>query len=299
MTLPLTEMPSLHADIDAVPADRAVDLLLGGQDQAIAAVRAASDDLTRAASLMTQAVRSGGTLIYAAAGSSGLMALADCSELTGTFGIPTTQLQIHMAGGVPVTGEMPGDTEDATAEAQALTCSANDVAIVLSASGTTPYALAMAERAQAQGAKVVAIANNPDTPLLQMAEVAICLQTPAEVIAGSTRLAAGTAQKAALNVMSSVMGVQLGHVYGGMMVNLIADNIKLRARAATIVQTLTGVSDAQAQSALKAADGRVKLAILIAAGQEPQTAQDLLVQHAGHLGPCLHHTKTNQTQMGE
>ena len=290
MTLPLTETLPDHQAIDAVPLEAGVHLLLDGQQAAILAVRHAAPKIARAVQLLAETIKHGGSLIYVAAGSSGLMALADGSELPGTFGIPAERIRIHMAGGIPVDGVMPGHTEDEGAAMDGLDVAHNDTVIVLSASGSTPYALAAAMKARKAGAKIIAIANNHGTPLLQGADVAICLATPPEVVAGSTRLGAGTAQKATLNAMSTLMGVALGHVYQGMMVNLVADNDKLRRRAALIVSRISDVTPETSAAALDTARGDVKSAILIAKGHSPQAAKDLLQHHGGHLGPCL--TKT-------
>lgn len=289
MVLPTTEMARGSEAIDAQSASNALSVLLSGQQAALSAVRLALSDIERGAEVMADAIRSGGKLIYGAAGSSGLMVVSDACELPGTFGIPTDRLRIHMAGGIPVDGSMPGDTEDdtATARAAAEDIAPGDAVIVVSASGTTPFAIALAECAQARGATLISIANNPATPLLEMADVAICLETPAEVIAGSTRLGAGTAQKAALNLMSSLMGTKLGHVYQGMMVNVVADNAKLLRRAAGIVTHIAGVPAQSAEDALALGGGNPKVSILIAKGCSVAAAHALLAEHEGHLGPCL------------
>lgn len=301
MSLPTTEAVSAGPHIDARPTTDAANFLLDGQLAAIDAVRPAISELANGAQKMASAIGAGHSLHYAAAGSSGLMALADGSELGGTFGIPTDKIHIHMAGGVPVDGHMPGDTEDDQTAVALLApkFSNGDVVIVLTASGTTPYALAVAQAAQENGASVIGIANNPGTPLLLMADVPVCLATPSEVVAGSTRLGAGTAQKAALNLMSTLMGVALGHVYRGEMVNVIADNAKLVQRAIGMVCRIAGVSPDAAEAAIKQTDGRVKPAILVASGCAPDTATTLLAQNNGQLGPCLasllsiHKTTTN------
>lgn len=290
MPLPQTETSSSQKALDHLDADVAVRMMLDGQQSAIASVQSMAPQLVAGANLMAETITAGGALVYVAAGSSGLMALADASELSGTFGIAPEQVQIHMAGGVPADGKMPGHTEDEVAE---INIAARDVLIVLSASGTTPYALAAAEQARAVGVKSIAIANNSGSPLLLGADVAIHLDTPSEVIAGSTRLGAGTAQKAALNVMSTMMGVQLGHVYRGLMVNLEADNDKLRNRAQHIVCKIAAVTPAVADAAIQQADGQVKLAILIATGCSRAEAQTTLRQHNGQLGPCLNSNQTN------
>ncbi len=291
-----TETQPEGAAIDALPMHEAAARFVAGQQAALATVNHAKSSIADGAEIMASAIRGGGALLYVAAGTSGLMALADASELTGTFGIPADAIQIHMAGGVPVDGRMPGDTEDDTKAAQTLadTVAPGDVVIALSASGTTPFTLAIAAAAKAKGAQIIAIANNPRTPLLDLADIAICLETPPEVIAGSTRLGAGTAQKAALNLMSSLMGIKLGHVFQGLMVNVIADNAKLVRRAAGIVTRIAGVPTAQAEAALAQAGGDVKTAILVASGSPLDAARKSLAAHSGHLGPCLRDLSTNQ-----
>ncbi len=216
---------------------------------------------------MAKTIRSGGVIHYVAAGSSGLMAAADAQELGGTFSIPASQLRIHMAGGLPTGVEMPGaaEDEDAGLRNDLQDLQANDTVIAVSASGSTPYTLAACEIAQRKGATVIGIANNAQSPLLENADIPILLATPPELISGSTRMGAGTAQKVALNMLSSLMALELGHVHQGMMVNLRADNDKLRARAAGIVSRIAKVDAATAQSALDSAGGDVKPAILIAA----------------------------------
>lgn len=283
--------------IDALTSSAAAAMMLRSQQAALQAVSEAAEQISKGANAMADAVRAHGSLVYAAAGSSGLMALADASELSGTFGIPQSSVQINMPGGVPVDASMPGDTEDNADLAQAASAGIEpaDAVIVLSASGTTPYALAVAQAAKAKGATVIGIANNPNTALLDAADIAICLQTSAEVIAGSTRLGAGTAQKVALNLMSSLMGIELGHVYQGHMVNLIADNAKLIQRAERIVASVAEVSSDLAQNALTQAGGLTKLAVLIAKGCTVPEAESLLITHAGHLGPCFDDLKTTIT----
>lgn len=289
MLLSTTEKLSEGEALDALPPHSAVSALLAGQSAALEVVSHVAEEIDHAAELMAASIRSGRSLVYAAAGSSGLMALADACELPGTFGISPDAVRIFMAGGVPVDGHMPGDVEDDEDAAQSVAreIAAGDTVVVLSASGGTPYALAIARQAKAKGAKVIGIANNPDTALLDVADVPICLETPPEVIAGSTRLGAGTAQKAVLNIMSSLMGVKLGHVYQGMMVNVVADNAKLAKRATGIVSQIADVSDRDAQAALHSASGNLKAAILIAKGCSHTAAMDLLATYEGHLGPCL------------
>lgn len=281
---------AVHDDapgLDSLPDQEVLTQLLNGQAAALRAVLPAIPAIAEGAALMARAIRGGARLIYAGAGSSALMANADGLELAGTFGIDPAQIRLCMAGGLPQDATMPGGTEDDTAQAEADAANvlAGDVVIVVTASGGTPYAVRFAERARAIGAGVIAIANNIDAAIFGVADVSICLPTPAELVAGSTRMGAGTAQKAALNMMSTLMGLRLGHIHGGMMVNLHADNEKLRARAISIVAEIAAVSDVAAAAALKRCDWDVKVSVLELAGAaEPF---ELLFRHGGVLRAAL------------
>lgn len=275
--------------IDTMPRLDALSVMLASHAAAVTAVSGAQNAIDEAAECIAKAVGTGGTLFYVAAGSSGLMALADASELPGTFGIPSHQIRICMAGGVPTDGVMPGDTEDEVSEAIAFAqeMRPQDVAIVVSASGTTPFAVAFAEVAKTQGNAVVGLSNVSGSQLLEISHIAIALATEPEVLAGSTRLGAGTAQKVALNMISTQAGILLGHVYKGLMVNFIPDNKKLRLRARDIVMAITNVSEVQADRALELAAYDTKLAILISTGLDIETARENLIQTGGHLSRCM------------
>lgn len=277
----------LHLAPAAQVLSRALDAQLG----ALAAVRPALPALERAADLAAEALRSGGKLAYAGAGSSGLMALADCLELLGTFGIPTERTPMLFAGGADALLKMTGGVEDDPALAAADLARAGlrpgDVVITVSASGTTPYTLKVAEGAAAAGARIVGIANVAGSALLAAADVPVLLDTGAEIVAGSTRLGAATAQKVALNLISVLTGVRLGHIHDGMMVNVIADNAKLRDRAARIVAHVAGVETAAARVALNRTGGAVKAAVLVARGASPEAAQARLASAGGHLADAM------------
>lgn len=269
--------------------------MLDSHIAALEAARSASAQIAKAADLVARTFQSGSAVHYAAAGSSGLMALADACELPGTFQIPQRQIRISMAGGVPADGHMPGNTEDSENDAlrDAAPIAPRDLAIVVSASGTTPYALSFAREARQRGASIVAIANVANSTLLTNADIAIALNTAPEVVEGSTRLGAGTAQKVALNMISTQAGVLLGHVHDGLMVNLNPDNIKLRKRAASIVSRIANVSTDAAEDALRASDYNTKCATLIATGLSPQEARQSLERHSGHLNACLQGIERN------
>jgi len=159
-----------------------------------------------------------------------------------------------------------------------------DCVIAVSASGSTPYTLAAARTARERGATVIGLANNEGAPLHAIADVAVLLKTPPEVVSGSTRMGAGTAQKIALNMLSTLMAVHLGHVHDGHMVNLRADNDKLRLRAARMVTDITGIPTDTATGLLQESRGSVKHAILLAAGAgDIETAEAALVEAGQNL----------------
>ncbi len=284
MTLSETErLHPMAEGLDALPGAEILRRLLSAQEAALAAVRQALPEIEAGAVAMAAAIRDGGRLVYAGAGSSALMANADGMELPGTYGIAPERILLLMAGGLPQDAHMPGDTEDdrdeAAQAAEALQVS--DTVIAVTASGRTPYPVTVAQIARARGVRVVAISNNAGAAIFDHADVAICLPTPPELIAGSTRMGAGTAQKAALNMMSTLMAIRLGAVHDGMMVGLVADNDKLRARARGMVARIAGVTPVAAEAALKAASGAVKPAILIARGLTPGAADDHLAASGG------------------
>ncbi len=283
----------LHDDaigLDARPLAQAATVLAAGQVAASQAVLGAIDPICQGAVAMAETLRADGKLYYVAAGSSGLMAAADAMELGGTYGIPANSIRIMMAGGLPTSAEMPGDTEDATAtlRAELADLSAKDTVIAVSASGGTPYTLEAARIASKAGATVIGISNNAGCELFTLSTHAILLATPPEPVSGSTRMGAGTAQKISLNMMSTLMAISLGHVYDGMMVNLRADNAKLHKRAQGIVGRIAKVGDDEAGAALVAADGDIKAATLVAAGGgSVEEAHGLLRETGGHLRPAL------------
>lgn len=292
MSATQTEMTHARAKgFDALSPTEGLTILAAAQAEAAEVVQQAVPAIADAAQLAADCLDAGGRLIYAAAGSSGLMALADALELPGTYGIAPDRIKMLLAGGMAMLSEMRGGPEDdgdaARAELDRLAVGPSDCLIAITASGYTPYPMAAAVAARAAGAKTVGISNNRGAPLFDAVDVAICLPTPSEVIAGSTRMGAGTAQKIALNMLSTMMAVHLGHVHDGYMVNVVADNLKLQGRARGIVMAVSGVSEAVAGAALERADCGVKLAVLIAAGADLDHARGMLVEHRGRLRPAL------------
>ncbi|RVN83942.1 N-acetylmuramic acid 6-phosphate etherase, partial [Sinorhizobium meliloti] len=256
--------------LDVMRPELALRLLAAGQQEAAKSVEQAIEPISAAARLAADSLASGGRLAYAGAGSSGLMAMADALELPGTYGIAREQVVILIAGGAASLTDLAGGYEDdmelARADVRSAGIGAGDCLISVSASGSTPYAIAAADEAGKRGARVIGMANNAGAPLLLNADVSILLETPPEVVSGSTRMGAGTAQKIAFNMFSTMVGIHLGHVLDGHMVNLRADNIKLRGRAIRIVSDIAGIGAADADRLLGLAGGSVKLAILLASG---------------------------------
>tara|TARA_R110002124_G_scaffold10096_16_gene50976 strand:- start:2040 stop:2966 length:927 start_codon:yes stop_codon:yes gene_type:complete len=293
MTTPQTEMTHASAKGFDTRADRdALTILAMAQVEAARAVEDAVDEIARAARMAAESLAAGGRLIYAAAGSSGLMAMADAVELPGTFGIAQDRIIVMLAGGIAALPAMKGGPEDDAEAARSTLAAVNvgphDCLIALTASGYTPYPMAAVQAGRAAGARTVGISNNHGAALFEHVDVGICLATPPEVIAGSTRMGAGTAQKIALNMLSTMVAVHLGHVHDGFMVNVVADNLKLRDRARRIVMGIADVSEEQASHWLAVADGSVKTAIVLAAGADDvASAQRLLSDHQDKLRPVL------------
>jgi N-acetylmuramic acid 6-phosphate etherase len=279
--------PGLHAR----PAAEVLADCLAAQAAAVAAVGPALPTLAAAAEACAAALSAGGRMAYAGAGSSGLMALADALELAGTFGIAPVRTPVLFAGGAAALLHLKGGVEDDTvaarAEVAALALGPGDALIAVSASGSTPYTVAAAAAARAAGAVVVGIASVPGSALLMAADHPVAIETGAEVISGSTRMGAATAQKVALNLMSVLVGIRMGAVHDGFMVDVVADNAKLTDRAARIVAAIAGCDAGAARVALAETAGAVKPAVLVARGFTPAEAAAALLASRGHLGPHL------------
>lgn len=275
---------------DTWPDGRILETLLAGQERALASVKAAEPQLRNAATLITSTLRTGGRLIFAGAGASARIAVQEGAELAGTFGLDEARIVYLIAGGRQAIFETLSEEEDNAnaGRRDASTCQANDVVIAVAASGSTPYTCSAAETARAHGAQVIAVVNNASSPLGRQAHVEVLLDSGPEVIPGSTRLGAGTAQKIALNLMFCLALTRAGGVHDGLMVDLVAGNAKLRERARAIVMTLTSADANRAGDALAAAAGRIKPAILIVKGAgDLAAAQALLAAACGNLRQAL------------
>lgn len=269
MTNPLrTEQPHPdHPGLDRYDTPALVAALLADQALAAAAVQAAAPQLAQAVDAAVPRLRAGGRIVYVGAGTSGRLGVLDSVELHPTFSWPRERSPALLAGGESAMFVAVEGAEDDRAQGgvdlMALHPTANDVVLLLAASGGTPYALGAAEAARAAGALTVGIVNNPGAPLAAATHIGVVLDTGPEVISGSTRLKAGTAQKMALNTFSSSVMVRLHKVYGNLMVDVRATNAKLVRRALALTVRASGASEDAARQALADCGSSVKVAIVM------------------------------------
>ncbi|HEX5958722.1 MAG TPA: N-acetylmuramic acid 6-phosphate etherase [Hyphomicrobiaceae bacterium] len=277
--------------IDTWEPRDALDTMIEAQFAAVAAVRSARGAIERATLALEARLRKQGRLIYAGAGTSGRLAVQDGAELMPTFDWPPERLLLLIAGGSDALLQAVEGAEDESTKAAALIAQHDvgpgDALIAVAASGTTPFTLACLCEARRRGALTIGIANNPGTALLNDAECPIFLDTGPEPIAGSTRMNAGTAQRIALNLLSSLLMMRLGRVYRGLMVDVQASNAKLAGRREAIVRRLTGRSQSEVRTALERAAGSIKLAVLLLDGCDLASARSILDRAGGRLGAAV------------
>lgn len=288
-----TEQPSTrHPDLDLYATAALVGAFTEDQVHAAQVVHAAAAQLARAVDAAAPRLARGGRLIYVGAGTSGRLGLLDSVELWPTFSWPAERALALLAGGrdalfVAVEGA-EDDAAQGAADLRAVSPTDNDVVIGLAASGRTPYVLGALEAARTAGALTIGLANNPDSPVAAAAEIGITLDTGSEVISGSTRLKAGTAQKIALNTLSSAIMVRLHKVYGNLMVDVMPTNAKLYRRAIALTARATGASETDAKAALEACRYRVKVAIvMLKRGVDAAAAESALAAVHGNVREAL------------
>ncbi|WP_407572465.1 N-acetylmuramic acid 6-phosphate etherase [Deinococcus altitudinis] len=288
-----TEQPSLlHPDLDLLSTPDLIAALADDQFSALRAVQAAAPSLALAADLAVERLALGGRLVYLGAGTSGRLGVLDGVELLPTFSWPPERLVTLIAGGERAMFRAAEGAEDdeaaAVSDLERHNLNAADVLIALAASGTTPYVLSGTAYANRLGALSIGISNNPGSPLLRLAQVPVALDTGPEVISGSTRLKAGTAQKISLNTLSSAIMVRLHKVYGNLMVDLQVTNIKLRRRALSLTVLATGAAPEQAEDALNEARDQVKTAIvMLRLNLSAPAARAVLAEAGGSLRAAL------------
>src|SRR5215467_10234799 len=290
-----------YSDIDLWESGDILDALIEGQMAAVAAVRPALPSIEKAAEAIHARLSGAGRLIYVGAGTSGRLAVQDGAELIPTFNWPQDRLLLLMAGGKDALLRSAEGAEDEIDQATRLVrqhrIGTADVIIAVAASGTTPFTLACMREAKRCGALAIGIANNRSTPLLVEADCSIWLDTGPEPIAGSTRMKAGTAQRVALNLLSTLVMIRLGRVHEGLMVDVQAVNAKLVGRSQNILRRLSGRSEQELRDALQRAGGNVKKAMLILQGCTPDKAAALLQETGGLLRTALRLAGSSESEI--
>jgi N-acetylmuramic acid 6-phosphate etherase len=274
-------------DLDAWPLASAMEAMWEGQLAAVAAVGRALPAITSATHAAKEALGDRGRLIYVGAGTSGRVAVQDGAELPPTFAWPEERLRFIIAGGesalITSVEGAEDDVADAVKQIDDVRLTPHDVVIAVAASGTTPFTVAALQQAGTYGIVTIGVANNPGTELLTSAKYPVLVETGRELIAGSTRMKAGTAQKVVLNLISTGIMLRLGRVFRGMMVNMQTTNIKLKRRAELMVSWIAGCTQEQAAGALEQADGDIKLATLLVLGYDKTEAEGILARRKGNL----------------
>ncbi|WP_376795250.1 N-acetylmuramic acid 6-phosphate etherase [Thermogemmatispora sp.] len=271
-------------DIDRKSALEIVEIINAEDARVAEAVKQELPQIARAIEVIAARLRRGGRLIYMGAGTSGRLGALDASECPPTFNVPPEMVVGWVAGGPAALSQASEDVEDSAEagrdDAQRLQVSSADVLVAITASGRTPYALGAARYAREQGAFTIGLACNRRTPLEALVELMIAPVVGPEVITGSTRLKAGTAQKMVLNMLSTGSMILLGKTYGNLMVDVQATNYKLQQRALRIVQLVTGLERSAAEALLAQANGEAKTAIVCArSGLDPESARRRLAEH--------------------
>jgi N-acetylmuramic acid 6-phosphate etherase len=257
-----------------------------------AAVKTALPQIARAIDLVAKAVKRGGRLIYVGAGTSGRLAALDASECPPTFNTDPRTVQFVIAGGTKALHAATEVSEDSRklgrSEIAKKKPGKNDVIVGIAASGRTPFTIAAIEYARRHGAKTIAVTCNPASPLERAAHIAIVAKVGPEVIAGSSRMKAGSAQKMILNMLSSGAMTRLGYVYGNLMVNVHLKNHKLRERGLTILQSAAGINRKAAEQALKASRNNVPVAlVMLQADVNREPAARALRSAKGHVRQAI------------
>ncbi len=283
---------SEFSDLDRLPVPELVRLLAVQARRPGDAVAEAAGSLAPVVDAVVKRLEAGGRLIYVGAGTAGRLGMLDAAEAAPTFSVPDGTIAAVLAGGQEAFGAAQENAEDEpSAGADALDrlgVTERDAVLGISASGRTPFVLGAMRRANELGALTAGLACNKSTPLGALAQFPIEIRVGPEVIAGSTRLNAGTVQKIVLNIISTASMVRLGKTYGSLMVDVRPTNHKLRERAVRIVTAITGVPAREARRALVASGWRPKVASIVAAYRlDPDAASALLDEHSGRLREAL------------
>ena len=276
------------AAIDTLSALEIITLINDEDAKVAAAVKQELPHIARAVDVIVARLKRGGRLLYFGAGTSGRMGVLDASEIPPTYNTPPEMVQGFIAGGENALRQSAEAAEDdakaGAALVQSLKVEKNDAVVGIAASGNTPWALGVIAEAKARGAATIGLSCNPGSKLTQAADIVITPVVGPEVIAGSSRMKAGTAQKMALNMLSTASMVQLGKVYGNLMVDVRPTNAKLRRRARRILQEAADVDAETARQTLEATGYQVKPAlVMLLTGASFENAQQLLDRNDGSV----------------
>jgi len=280
----------LTVDIDLVSTEQMLRLLNAEDATVAGAVAAVIPALAAVVDRVAERVRAGGRVHYFGAGTSGRIGVLDAAEVTPTFGLERGVFVAHHAGGDQALGTAVEDAEDdeSLGARDARTVSAADVAVGITASGRTPYVAGALRSARSAGALTVLVSSNPAAPLAALAQHPVLMDTGPEAIAGSTRLKAATAQKMALNALSTAAMVRLGRTYSNLMAGMSGTNAKLRQRQVTILREASGAGEDECRAELARCGGDLRLALLcLLSGLEPKAAADALTEADGSVRGVL------------
>ncbi|HTS25489.1 MAG TPA: N-acetylmuramic acid 6-phosphate etherase [Bryobacteraceae bacterium] len=289
----LTEQPNPEsASIDTVSTEAALRIINGEDRKVPEAVEREIPAIARAVDAAVAAIERGGRLFYLGAGTSGRLGVLDASECPPTFSVSPEMVQGIMAGGeAALSRATEASEDDPTLGVRDLLShgfTERDVLVGITASGRTPYVLGAVAEAKRMGAVTVGLCCSPDSELARIADIVIAPLVGPEVIAGSTRMKAGTAQKLVLNMLSTGMFIRLGYVYGNLMVNVQPKNLKLVDRARRIVAQAVPVSTERAAQLLAASGNSVRIAILMGkSGMDRETAERRLAAACGRISKAL------------
>lgn len=290
MTAPTEQRNPRTLSIDAVGTLEILRMLNEEDARVPGAVGAVLPELARVVDAAVEAIRGGGRVHYFGAGTSGRLAVLDAAEILPTFHAPDDLVVAHHAGGTAALLRAVENVEDSVegGAADAAGVTGLDVVIGLAASGTTPYVAGALGAARAVGATTALITSNPSAPLAELADILIAADTGPEAIAGSTRLKAGTAQKLILNSFSTTVMIRLGRTWSNLMVDMVATNDKLRGRMLRILAEATGAGADACATALAAADGELKPALVhLLTGSPVPEARSALAEADGRVAGAL------------
>lgn len=281
-------------DIDLFPTERILKII-NAEDATIPGIIAAAiPEIAKVVDLAVEAIRSGGRVLYVGAGTSGRLAMLDATECPPTFSTPAEWVQAILAGGSKAIDKAKegneDDREQAVADLKSKKVTPRDLIVGIAASGKTPYTLAALEFAKALGAKTAAVVAVPGSLMTKSAAVTVCTPVGPEVITGSTRMKAGTAQKMVLNMISTAMMIRLGMTYSNWMINVTMTNQKLRDRGLQILREILGLHDDELKKLVDRSGGNLKVAVVMGALTcDRKKAERLLKENDGNLRRIVAH----------